>query len=115
MQTSASAAYSSASNLTGQAMMSMNQGKVAGLQTAGKDPAAIKKTAEDFEQVFLSQMFNHMFSGIKSDAMFGGGHGEEMFQSMMIDEYSKQIVSHGGVGIAKSVMHTLLSEQEKAQ
>ena len=81
----------------------------------GKDLAAIKKSSEEFEAVYLSQMFNHMFSGIKSDAMFGGGHGEEMFQSMMIDDYSKQIVKHGGIGIASAVMRTMISEQEKAK
>jgi len=34
---------------------------------------------------------------------------------MMVDEYAKQIVSHGGIGISDSVLHTLLSEQEKAK
>lgn len=114
MMTSGADSYGSA--MASQAMMALNQGKAMSLgQTASQDPEAVKKTADNFEQVFLSEMFNHMFSGIKSDAMFGGGHGEEMFQSMMIDAYSKEIVSRGGIGIAKSVMHTLLSEQEKSR
>jgi Rod binding domain-containing protein len=112
---SGASAYAATDGLTGQAMMSMNQGKLASLQGSGKDMASIKATAEKFETVFLSEMFNHMFSGIKTDAMFGGGHGEDMFQSMMVDEYAKKIVSKGGIGITKSVMHTLLAEQEKAQ
>ena len=32
-----------------------------------------------------------MFSGIKTDGLFGGGQGEEMFRSMMIDQYGKQL------------------------
>ena len=114
--TTAASAYSSTGNMAGQAMMAMNQGKISGLEgSSPKSEEAMKKTADDFEQVFLSQMFNHMFSGIKTDVMFGGGHGEDMFQSMMVDEYAKQIVSHGGIGISDSVLHTLLSEQEKAK
>jgi len=81
----------------------------------GADRAAIKKTADDLEQVFLSQMLGHMFSGIKSDAMFGGGHGEEMFQSMMTDEYSKQVVKRGGLGLSQHIMDTLIAEQEKSR
>ena len=30
-----------------------------------------------------------MFSGIKTDGMFGGGQGEQMFRSLMIDQYAK--------------------------
>lgn len=111
----AASAYATTSDMAGQAVTSMNQGKLKGLQASGRDMESIRKTADNFETVFLSEMFNHMFSGIKTDAMFGGGHGEDMFQSMMVDEYAKKIVSGGGIGIAKSVMHALLAEQEKAQ
>ncbi|OIQ90893.1 chemotactic signal-response protein CheL [mine drainage metagenome] len=81
----------------------------------GESRAEIRQTAEKFETMFLSQMFSHMFEGIKSDAMFGGGHGEEMFQSMLINEYSQQVSKHGGLGIANAVMRTLIAEQEKGQ
>ena len=32
-----------------------------------------------------------MFSGISTDGPFGGGEGEEMFRSLMIDQYGKAI------------------------
>ena len=32
-----------------------------------------------------------MFSGIQTDGLTGGGQGEEMFRSMMINEYGKAI------------------------
>ncbi len=56
------------------------------------DPAAAKKAAEQFEGVFINQFLGEMFAGISTDGPFGGGQGEEMFRSLMVDEYGKQIV-----------------------
>ncbi|HLN25666.1 MAG TPA: rod-binding protein [Patescibacteria group bacterium] len=80
-----------------------------------KSPAAVKKAAQDFEGVFISQMMQHMFDGIKTDQMFGGGQGEDSFHSMLIDEYAKQVVKKGGFGLSNAVMHTMLAEQEKTR
>ena len=41
-----------------------------------------------------------MFSGISTDGPTGGGQGEEMFRSMMIDQYGKAIEQRGGFGLA---------------
>jgi Rod binding domain-containing protein len=74
------------------------------------DMAGIKKAAQNFESVFISQMFK----GIGGDSLFGGGHGEEMFRSLLVDEYSKQVVKRGGLGLTDTVMRALISQQEKA-
>lgn len=74
--------------------------------------AQAKQAAETFEAQFLSQMVEHMFTGIKSDGMFGGGQGEEMFRSMMYDEFGKILARNGGVGIAAAVQRDLLKAQE---
>ena len=71
-----------------------------------------KKAAQNFEAQFLSQMVEHMFTGIQSDGMFGGGQGEEMFRSMMYDEFGKILARNGGVGIAAAVQRDLLKAQE---
>jgi Rod binding domain-containing protein len=60
-------------------------------------------------------MLNEMFEGIKTDGMFGGGPGEEMFRSLMVDEYGKQIAKQGGMGLTDAVTKQLLSHQEVAQ
>ena len=79
------------------------------------DPAAAKKTAEDFEAFFLSQMFEHMFSGIEPDALFGGGQGEEVFRSMMFQEYGKAVARQGGIGLADMVQKEIIKLQEVGQ
>ncbi len=76
--------------------------------------AAIRKAAEEFEAVFVAQMLAPMFETIESDTMFGGGPGEDIYRSMMVEEYGKAIARSGGVGIADSVARELLSIQEAA-
>ena len=82
---------------------------------SAKDPIAAAKVAEDFEAVFINQMMGTMFEGIATDGPFGGGPGEAIFRSMMIEQYSKTIAAQGGFGLADAVKRELLLAQEKAQ
>lgn len=72
----------------------------------------IKATAQEFEAVFLSQMFSHMFAGLKSSGMFGGGSSEETYRAMMYQELGTTLSKAGGIGIADSVMRHMLKQQE---
>jgi len=72
----------------------------------------IRKTAQDFEAVFLSQMLKPMFEGLSAEAPFGGGAGEDMWRSQMVNEYGKTIAKAGGIGIADQVMGEMIRMQE---
>jgi flagellar protein FlgJ len=74
--------------------------------------AAVKRAAEQFEAVFVSQMLGQMYEGVSTDGPFGGGPGEAMFRSLMVDEYGKQIAAQGGFGLATAVTRQLLGMQE---
>lgn len=73
-----------------------------------RDPAAMAKTAKEFESVFVSQFLGSMFSGIKSDETFGGGQGEDMFRSLMVDQYAKSITARGGFGLASAIQAQMM-------
>ena len=73
--------------------------------------AAVAKTAKDFETSFVSSMLGHMFEGIDTSGPFGGGQGEAMFRSVMMDAFGKQIVKAGGVGVAAAVQREMLKMQ----
>jgi peptidoglycan hydrolase FlgJ len=77
------------------------------------DPVAAKKAAEQFEGLFINQFMGEMFQGISTDGPFGGGQGEEMFRSLLTDEYGKQLIAQGGFGLAASVQRELLRTQEQ--
>ncbi len=77
------------------------------------DTARAAKTGRQFEAMYMSQMLTHMFEGIKTDGVFGGGSGEQMFRSLLIDEYGKMVANKGnGIGIGAAVQKMLLSHQE---
>jgi Rod binding domain-containing protein len=83
--------------------------------SSAKTPDQASKVAKDFEAVFINEMMGSMFQGIQSDGMFGGGPGESIFRSMMIENYSKTMAAQGGFGLANAVKRELLRAQEKAQ
>jgi Rod binding domain-containing protein len=95
---------------------------VAALQKSGApavgsnlDVNAAQKTGEDFEAFFLSQAFENMFSGVNADPMFGGGAGESIYRSMMIQEYSKVAAQTHSTGIGDQVTREILRMQEHQQ
>jgi len=77
--------------------------------------AKLRKVADDFETQFLGQMLAPMFETVETDPVFGGGHGEEMFRSLLVNEYGKQMTQRGGFGIADAVYRELLRAQEGRQ
>ena len=78
------------------------------------DPKDIKRTADDFETLFLEQMFNHMFNKIEVDKTTGGGQGEETVRSLLVNAYAKNVVKAGGVGLSSSIARDILKIQEQA-
>ncbi|MBR7158090.1 MAG: rod-binding protein [Alphaproteobacteria bacterium] len=74
-----------------------------------------RKTADDFEAFFLTQTLEQMFSGLETDGMFGGGDAEKIWRSFLLDEYGKQMVKAGGIGMADEVMNYMLKMQEENQ
>ncbi|HYM32833.1 MAG TPA: rod-binding protein [Candidatus Cybelea sp.] len=91
---------------------SMQLGKP--LPVAGND-AKLHQTAQDFEAVFLSQVFQSMTAGLEADPVFGGGNAETVIRSMLYDQYGKEMAKSGGVGIASSVYREVLRMQEARQ
>lgn len=74
--------------------------------------AEMTEKAEEFESMFISQMLNHMFEGIETNELFGGGEGEDVYKSFMVDEYAKMIVKTGGIGVADHVKAEMIRMQE---
>ncbi len=74
--------------------------------------AAAERKAEEFEALVLSQMLAPMFETAKSPGLFGGdGPEQDIFRTMLNDEYAKLLAARGGVGIADSVKGALLQLQ----
>lgn len=76
---------------------------------------AVRQTAEKFEAQFISQMLGHMFKGIGTNSMFGGGEAEGMWRDFYIEEVGKVIAHRGGIGVSSVIERQLLQLQEVKQ
>ncbi len=74
---------------------------------------ATLKASEEFEALFISEMLAPVFEGLQTEGMFGGGQGEEIYRSLMVQEYGKAIAKAGGIGIADTVQREILRMQEQ--
>lgn len=88
--------------------------------TAGLSPApqpaanhaAIARTAESFEAVFMGEMAKLMLESVDIGDTFSGGHGEEIFRGMLGEKLGIEMARRGGVGLAPAVMEHMLKMQE---
>ncbi len=66
----------------------------------------LRKAASELEVVFLSEMLKS--AGLhKAPSSFGGGAGEDQFQSLLIRAQAEHMVQSGGIGLAESLYHAL--------
>ena len=75
-------------------------------------PEELKKSAKDFEAVFLKQFLDLMDKTIQRGEMFHGGHAEETFRGFMNDEIAKQWANtpgSNGLGLADAIYNQMLS------
>jgi peptidoglycan hydrolase FlgJ len=77
-----------------------------------QQPSGAAKVAQDFEAFFLAQAMDAMFAGVETDKLFGGGSGENVYRSLLSQEYAKVAAKSGGVGIADAVQREILRMQE---
>lgn len=81
----------------------------------GASPETARRVAQEFEALFLAEMLSPVFESMDADGLFGGGEGEKIFRSMMVQEYGKAVAGAGGVGIADAVQREILRMQENQQ
>ena len=90
---------------------------VARLDEAGANGnrAKIREAAQEFESVFLGEMLRPVFEQLETDGLFGGGSGERMYRSLLVQEYGRAIARTGTVGVAEAVEREMLKLQEVEQ
>lgn len=72
------------------------------------DTDKLKRACQDFEAIFVNQMFQQMRRTVSKDGLFDGGRAEEMFTSMQDAELAKSMSRQRGLGLA-DVMYRQLS------
>lgn len=78
----------------------------------GRD-AVLRRTAENLESAFLSEMLKSAGFGRPRES-FGGGAGEEQFASFLRDEEARAMVRAGGIGLAESIFQAMKRSERNA-
>ena len=94
------------------AMFAATQPMLPQAAKGGLDAGKAAAVSKEYESVFISQFLGSMFQGISTDGITGGGQGEEMFRSMMVDQYAKGLTQKGGFGLATAMQAELMKHQQ---
>jgi flagellar protein FlgJ len=73
-----------------------------------------KKVSQDFEALFVGMMMKSMRGTVGKDQLTGGGHGEDVYRSMLDQEYANVSVKRGGgLGIAKIIEKDIIRQESR--
>jgi murein DD-endopeptidase MepM/ murein hydrolase activator NlpD len=67
----------------------------------------LKKACREFEAVFTYQLLKSMRKTIEKSDLFHGGQGEEIYESLLDQELSKQLAGSGGTSLANLLYQQL--------
>ncbi|HTP66848.1 MAG TPA: rod-binding protein [Geobacteraceae bacterium] len=73
--------------------------------------AAIHKVAVEFQSLFVEMMLKSMRETVSQDKLTGGGHGEEVYGSLLDREYAMAVSRRGGLGLAEMIERQLLARE----
>lgn len=83
-----------------------------GAAMSEKEKTAAKKVAREFEALFAGMMIKSMRETVGKDKLTGGGHGEEVYQSFLDQEYASSMAAHGGLGLARVIERQLIHDNQ---
>jgi flagellar protein FlgJ len=75
--------------------------------TTGTDPVRLKKVCQAFESLFVAQLMKEMRETVPKNDLFDGGHGEEIYTSLLDEKFSEEIAANGSLGLAKKLYESL--------
>ncbi len=71
----------------------------------------IRKVANEFESLFLNLVLKSMRDTVPKNELMDGGNAEDIYKSMLDDEYSKMMAEQRSTGIADNIEEFLLRAQ----
>lgn len=75
-----------------------------------------KKVSQDFEALVVGMMLKSMRETVGKDKLTGGGHGEEVYRSLLDQEYATAAVKRGGgLGLARMIEKDIIRQESRRQ
>ena len=87
----------------------------AGGTVTDKEKVAARKAAREFEGLFVGMMLKSMRETVGKDMLAGKGQSDEIYRSMLDQEYARAVVEQGGLGLAKMIEEQLIKHPDRKQ
>lgn len=68
----------------------------------------LKEASEAFESLFIQQMLSAMRKTVPESDLFGDRNAEQLFESMLDEEMSKNMARAGGIGLSKMIYQQMV-------
>jgi flagellar protein FlgJ len=76
----------------------------------GRDPQKLKAVAQQFEAVFLQQIFKEMRKTVPEGGLIPRGNADDMYTQLQDMEAAKIMAERGGIGMAELMLQDLLKQ-----
>ncbi len=75
-----------------------------------KDEAKLRETAQEFEAIFIRQMFKEMRKTVPEGGIFETDNATETYNQLQDMEAARIAAQQGGIGLADLMMQQLMKE-----
>ena len=72
-----------------------------------QDQVQLQRACNEFESVFIAFLLKEMRATVDKSGLIDGGKSEQLYESMMDAELSRELASAGGFGLAKMLYDQL--------
>jgi flagellar protein FlgJ len=72
----------------------------------------LRKACKDFESLLVQQLLSKMRTSVPKSDLFGSKDKEEVFQSMLDEEYAKEVSESGSLGLG-DLLYAQFAAQKK--
>ena len=86
------------------------------VETKKKNEIQLRESCKEMESLFVSQLLKEMRATIPKSGFIDGGNAEDIYTSMLDEQYAKEIAQNGSLGLAETLYRQLgekLSETDK--
>lgn len=82
-------------------------------KVAGRDPEKLKESAQQFEAIYIQQMFKEMRNTIPKGGLIERGNADDIYTQLQDAEAAKVMAEQGGIGLADLMLQQLLGEDKE--
>lgn len=82
-------------------------------KSPGRDPQKLRQTAQQFEAIFIQQIFKEMRNTIPEGGLIERGNADDMYSQMQDMEAAKIMAERGGIGLADLMLQELLKQNSE--